>query len=197
MKRMTLVFCGLVLAALPSSRASADVIYTYTGNTFTTNFSGEPVDPPFTTSDSVSIWFTLPAPLGDNHVFTTITPTAYSLFDGIDTITNADGFTPSRDFRVGTDATGAISSWDIDHELPQDAPIFSAIGSFNSPLNALLDYGRHGFLDVGVIFDNPGTWTSVTTPPSTETPEPSSLLLLSSGALGLVVMILRKLSSAI
>jgi hypothetical protein len=54
-----IVFAAALSAMLPAS-SSADVIYTYTGNDFTT------VSAPYTTTDSVTGYFDLTAALGNS-----------------------------------------------------------------------------------------------------------------------------------
>jgi PEP-CTERM motif len=194
MKRLNVAFGGLILAALLSTSALADTVYTYTGSTFTMGKTNSTPDPPFTTSDSVSGWFSVAAPLAANMSFGSVSLIAYSFSSGIDTITHVD---PSSyfDFRVATDSTGAIDLWIIDLEGLITDPTFSAVGSYNNSSVYYLvdDFGIRGGGVVGWNRNDPGTWTSSTTDPSPATPEPSSLILLGTGALGLAGTVRRKL----
>jgi PEP-CTERM motif len=195
MKRLNVVLCGLILATLPSTSALADTLYTYTGNAFTSNDLDGGPDSPFSTSSSVSVWFTVVTPLGDNLAFTDITPTNYSISNGVTTFTSAD---PSSyfSFEVGTDATGAINLWIIEQDgldIP-DVGV-NAAGTFNnSALYGVDDFGVALGGNLGLNRDDPGTWTSASSDPSpATTPEPSALFLLGTGALGLVGMVRRRL----
>jgi PEP-CTERM motif len=198
MNRLTVVLCGLVLAALLTTSAWADTVYTYTGNPFTSN--GNPLlysysYPPFTPSDSVTGSFTLASPLEANlpilgpDGFTTVTPTSFSFTDGVNTLSNTDSF-EYLTLDVGTDATGAINQWIISLQTYNNVLIYTEDWVSRD------DQGWDG--QPGVIGDirgNPGTWTSSTTDPSpATTPEPSSIALLGTGILGLVGTVRRKLA---
>jgi hypothetical protein len=78
--------------------------YTYTGNDFTT------VGAPYTTSDSINGYFTI-ASLAPNLVDVAIFPLYYIFADGLQTFNTSLGF-PST-FFIWTDASGAITSWNI------------------------------------------------------------------------------------
>jgi hypothetical protein len=99
-----LVASGLI--ALGAAQSTADTIYSYTGNHFTTAFS------PYTTTDFISGSFDLATPLGNNVPLTTITPTSFSFSDGVLTYLPT---TPGLDFifTIQTDATGTPSNWSI------------------------------------------------------------------------------------
>ena len=84
----------LGLGALAAPRANADVVYTYTGNDFTFATA------PYTTTDRVIASFDLPSVLAPNLVLTTITPSAWSFTDGVQTLTQATS-SPLA-FEVGT-----------------------------------------------------------------------------------------------
>jgi PEP-CTERM motif len=194
MKLIRVVVCGIAMAALPFTSALADTMYTYTGNPFTSGSSGPP-DAPFTTSDSVSGWFTIAAPLAANLAIGSITPTAYSFSNGVETFTNGEPFSLFT-FVVGTDATGAINEWGIEvngieaqHEfLTISSPMQTTdLGTLPPPNDVSNEL-------IGQNFNDPGTWVSDAPPPSTVTPEPSSLILLGSGALGLVGIMRQRIS---
>ncbi len=193
MNRLTVVLCGLVLAALLTTSAWADTVYTYTGNPF--NLGNEPdntVAPPFTTSDSVSGWFTVATPFGLNMALAQVNSISYSFTDGLNTITTGKA-TTFFDFEIGTDATGAINVWDVD--LGDAA--FNYVGTdFGPASGGNLDLGiwvDNPFASVGENEEDPGTWTvSSTDPTPAATPEPSSIALLGTGALGLAGMLRRR-----
>ena len=88
--------------AYPASVQAVHTTYQYTGNPFT-DVSG-----PYTTSDFVTAMVTLAGPLGANMPsFTPVSPTAFTLSDGVQTITN---LTSTRaEFWFATGLTGAIT----------------------------------------------------------------------------------------
>ena len=72
------------MSLLGFSPASADTIYTYTGNDFTSN-SGS-----FTDADKVTGTIDLATALGDNSGSVEISPVSYSFSDGVQTLTNSN-----------------------------------------------------------------------------------------------------------
>jgi hypothetical protein len=205
MNSLSGVLCGLVLAVLPSI-SLADTIYTYQGNPFTVvNYTGVGGGPglPFTTDDFVSGSFTVSTPLGASRHLSSIKPLAFSFSDGVDTLTSNDSFF-NFIFDVGTDATGAITSWNIVMESPKiPPPGYYGIGTINAVLNGVLlptDSGLAPTTPVPGTYDvaganggDPGTWTVSETTPST--PEPGSIVLFGSGVVGLAMMIKRRLAA--
>jgi hypothetical protein len=196
MNRLIVTLCGLMLAALPSTPALADTVYTYTGNPFTSD--GNPLlysfsYPPFTPSDSVTGSFTLASPLEANlpilgpDGFTSVTPTSFSFTDGVNTLSNTDSF-EYLTLDVGTDGTGAINQWIVSLQTNNNIVILTEDWVSRE------DQGWNGQPGVvGDIRGNPGTWTSSTTDPNPAVaPEPSSIALLSTGALGLAGMMRRR-----
>ena len=183
---MTLKFLGAGAAlafgciAMTVASAQADVIYTYTGNHFTTVLNNNPAPAPqYTTTDSVSGNFTLPTALGDDLPLTTIDPTSFSFTDGVQTLTNS---TPGivTSFNIATNAAGLPSLWSIDittillgttedifTDLSTNAH-FTADGGSQVNSSNLANQGRN---------INPGTWTVS----STSVAEPDSAWLLAAG----------------
>ena len=82
--RCSLMFTAVAALSLayPASVQAVPTTYQYTGNHFTD------VTGPYTTSDFVTAMVTLAGPLGANMPLTEVTPTAFTLFDGVQTITN-------------------------------------------------------------------------------------------------------------
>ena len=85
--------------AYPASVQAVPTTYQYTGNHFTD------VTGPYTTSDFVTAMVTLAAPLAANMRSRTVTPTAFTLSDGVQTLTNHNA-TTRLVFQFATDATG-------------------------------------------------------------------------------------------
>ena len=96
------VVVAVALSALGAASASADVIYSYTGDFFDEAVS------PYTKSDSVTASVTLSTALGDNLSFTSVTPVSFTLFDGVQTLTNSNSSTSL--FQFSTDAKGFQSN---------------------------------------------------------------------------------------
>jgi len=199
------VLCGLVLTALPSISALADTIYSYQGNPFEiVGYTGCGCGPglPFTTDDFVSGSFTVSTPLRANRPFSSIEPIAFSFSNGVDTLTSNDSFF-NFIFEVGTDSTGAITRWYIVMETAGIPPGYYGISTANTVFGGnpyIADSGLTPTTPVispyDVFGDNgndPGTWTVSETTPST--PEPSSIVLLGSGMVGLATLIKRRLAA--
>jgi hypothetical protein len=116
MKSKILVFvCASICAAFVST-ANATT-YTYTGLNFSpSDIAVECTSPPcntvaYTTSDSVTGYFTVPAPLSPNTAYAPLVPTTYSFSDGIQTLTPSNSVIDL--FRIYTDASGGFENWVI------------------------------------------------------------------------------------
>jgi hypothetical protein len=141
-KLAVLALAGFLTAA---SVQAVPTTYQYTGNPFTN------VAAPYTTSDFVSAMVTLAGPLAPNMPFTSVTPTAFTLSDGVQTITNFNAIGSSFNFATGP--TGAITEWDV-----SGSTLEGSIGTV----------GTLGAGDTGVLFPpisssggnnfTPGTW---------------------------------------
>jgi hypothetical protein len=157
-------------------RANADTTYTYTGNDYTSAQS------PFTTSDSISGSFTI-ATLAPSLTNDFITPTSWSFSDGINQYTNINGSTGI--FEVTTNAQGAIEYWDVNIENAAGSWVFLTTDEPASPpfffAQVVDDVSELSPVDCSnceIVQNDPGTWSSVV-------PEPSALVLVSSGLLAL------------
>jgi len=98
--RCSLMFTGVAAFSLayPASVQAVPTTYQYTGNPFTS------AEAPYTTSDFVTALVTLAGPLAPNMPLTTVTPTAFTLSDGVQTITNLTA--NSSSFAFQTNGTG-------------------------------------------------------------------------------------------
>jgi PEP-CTERM motif len=179
----------LCLFFWPKSALADETTYTYIGNPYTI-FENLTCPPDCAISGS----FTVASPLGDNFDGFILDLVAFSFTDGGITISSAGGGLPQQPFAVITNASGAITGWGIDVQLGNCLPSCDvlATGSVgSSPLfnmdETVVDLPTGFFLDAG---NNsiPGSWSSS----SISTPEPSSLLLLGTGLLGLGPLIRRR-----
>ena len=91
--------------AYPASVQAVPTTYQYTGNPFT-DVSGA-----YTTSMFVTAMVTVTGPLAPNMPFTQVFPTAFTLSDGVQTLTNLNSF--SSEFFFATGPTGAITMWTV------------------------------------------------------------------------------------
>jgi hypothetical protein len=156
--------------AYPASVQAVPTTYQYTGNPFT-DVSG-----PYTTSMFVTAMVTLAVPLAPNMPLTQVTPTAFTLSDGVQTLTNLNA--PNPFFFFATDDAGTITGWRLRADVfPSQIIATRTTGSTPGDFAQFFDgIGRNG--------GTPGVW--VTTGSVADTGSTLSLMTLTFMALGLV-----------
>lgn len=175
--------------------AQADTTYTYTGNLFTQFFGGDSCNSGLVGECRITGSFTVAQALGPNFAFQVITPKSWSFTDGNSTIDNSNTLfvqgTPV--FQVGTDANGDItkgSMWNIrlDSTANPAITLFTDGGLSSGVLPVGVD---QSFVEVAacsagcaVLDNDPGTWNVSSS--DAAVPEPTSVLLVGSGLLGLI-----------
>ena len=172
--RCSVMFTAVAALSLayPAPVQAVPTTYQYTGNPFTQ------VAGPYSTSDFVTGMVTLAAPLPPNFN-DTVTPTAFTFSDGVQTITNLNS--TSFGFQFETGPTGAITAWQIVLDTAN-----GSLGTFIIPQLALAeDFGiLFPFRGFGFNTSTPGTWSTRTS--VAEAGSTLSLMTLTLMALGLV-----------
>jgi hypothetical protein len=173
--------------------ASADTIYTYTGNDFTT------VSGPYTTTDMVTGTIDLATALGDNFgPAASIVPVSFSFSDGVQTVTNLSPEISATFTDFSTDASGVPLTWDVilfDYVMATGTENVIETWNLFSTANFQQDEGNDGYgIGYGANQSNAGFWAM-----SSSTPLPAALPLFATGlgALGLFGLHRKRKNAAI
>jgi MYXO-CTERM domain-containing protein len=155
---LQLILPLVVTAWLAAPSICHATVLSYTGNVFTT------FDAPYTGTDKVTASITLAAPLADNLNLASVTPLAFSVSDGVQTITDKTAIGSTR-FEFSTDSSGNIIDWSIDVATGGG----NLITTLDLPASLMIppeDQGEtviNSIVKTGNSF-SPGTWTSSASP---------------------------------
>jgi len=184
MKRLILaaIRCSLMFTAVaafslayPASVQAVPTTYQYIGNPFTE------VSGPYTTSMFVTAMVTLAGPLGANMPLTEVTPTAFTIFDGVQRFTNTTPGLTIRLFSFATNARGEINFWSV--FVSAGGPVIATLRRDVHPLgNRGEDAGNTGQA-FGANHQAAGAWRVASV---ADTGSTLSLMTLTLMALGLV-----------
>jgi hypothetical protein len=172
--------------AYPASVEAVPTTYTYTGNHFTQ------VSGPYNTSMFVTAMVTLAAPLGANMPLTEVTPIAFTLFDGVQTISSTNPDITTQFFFFATNARGEITLWDVTAQILGTLP-HMGIDTHNggNPHAPPHDFGFVG-PTAGQNSRMPGVWSGRSVPDAGST---LSLMTLTLMALGVATRQFKRASA--
>jgi hypothetical protein len=199
---MSFLFAA-ALSALGAPTASADVIYTYTGNNFT---AASPSNFTFFLSHNVTISLTFASPLADNLSSQSLEPTSFAISNGPTTFQKGSVFllnnvlTPtSASFNISTDAVGDINFWNISaatdfipfrYLIESSKNMAAAADATEEPLGAFTHIFAQNFNDAG-------HWSVlVSVPPASGVPEPGTWVMMLVGFVGVGFAAYRHKSKA-
>ena len=185
--RCSLMFTAVAALSVvyPASVQAVPTTYHYTGNPFTE------VHGVYTTNDFVTAMVTLADPLPPNF-HGDVTPTAFTLSDGVQTLTNTTPLIGSR-FIFVTNAPGEITLWEVTTRVNDATDAFiDTIHEANQPITE--DRAAPNFHSLGVAsgfnFNSPGVWTQANAMP--DAGSTLSLMTLTLMALGVATRRLKQ-----
>jgi hypothetical protein len=192
---MRLRYLAAVAAlVLPLSIKAESYTYTYTGSDFTyfthnTNASTSTPVAPYTATDSVTGSFTINGSVDNLSGVVFFDSGPFSFTDGVQTISSADG----NDLfaRISTDASGNITSFAVEASSTSNLNDFISIQNLGGIPN---DFGKFQVSPTDI--DSAGNEVAGSFAAPVATPEPSSLALLGSGAIGLACQLRRRMRRA-
>jgi len=189
---LVVLLAGLLIGLSPHSAAAAPLQYSYTGND-----SGFHWILPFT---SVHWQIVLSSPLAVSSPNQVVTPSSWTMSDGVDTISSAACPACVTDFAFGTDGSDNLTSWVVavsESSTPGHPTIISQFDSL--PTSAVFANLEHFYLgtttdsDVDLVVNSSGlTAFSLANLPA-NVPEPASLTLLAIGLAGLGLELRKKM----
>jgi hypothetical protein len=179
---VALLLSVLAIGCAPSARADS-FTYSYVGNAYN-QFGGTFACPPVC---GITGSFTVAAPLTPNANYY-FTPLSFSFTDGL-TVFTPTSVTKS-DFGVVTNLLGQIIGWNMDWQIPTDE-MFSGTNPPGCVGCRVVDGSFDGNIAFAEINDTPGKWSA-----SSSVPEPSSIVMLCTGLLGLLGARRRRLTKS-
>jgi hypothetical protein len=166
---------GAGIAGFGAATAEASVVYTYTGNDFTT------VEPPYTVNDKVTGSFTTSTAIAPSVTLDPISPIAFSFSDGVQTVTDATSGQTST-LEISTDSSGNITEWFILLNFP-GGQIFTG----NSAITVTDAGTNFPTVSQAENFGSPGQWTM-----AGAAPEPSTWAMMLLGFAGIGFLTYRR-----
>src|SRR5262249_51400306 len=130
--------------------------------------------------DFVTVMLMLASLLAPNMPLTSVSPTAFTISDGVQTLTQLTSEVGTL-FEFATGADGQITEWDV-----TVAEINTLALIITKSNNDLRDRGQDPIGDFGSNSNTPGLWTTVGSPSVADTGSTLSLMTLTLMALGLV-----------